>query len=225
MVDMAHIAGLVAAGLHPNPVEHADVVTATTHKTLRGPRGGLILCKSEHARAIDKSVFPGIQGGPLMNVIAAKAVAFKEAQEPAFREYQGQVIRNAQALAQGLLEEGVFVVSGGTDNHLLLVDLRKSHPELTGQEAERALEEAGITVNKNTVPGETRSPFVTSGLRVGTPAVTTRGLKVEDMQQVTNWMVSALSNPYDRDHLSCIRKEVEELCHNFPYASQFSLET
>jgi glycine hydroxymethyltransferase len=160
-----------------------------------------------------------------MNIIAAKAVAFKEAQEPEFREYQLQVIRNAQALAEGLLAEGIFVVSGGTDNHLLLVDLRKSHPELTGQEAERALEEAGITVNKNTVPGETRSPFVTSGLRVGTPAVTTRGLKVEDMQRVTNWMVSALSSPYDRDHLSCIRKEVEELCHNFPYASQFSLGT
>ncbi len=225
MVDMAHIAGLVAAGLHPDPVKYADVVTATTHKTLRGPRGGVILCKSKHAGDIDKSVFPGIQGGPLMNIIAAKAVAFKEAQEPEFREYQLQVIRNAQALAEGLLAEGIFVVSGGTDNHLLLVDLRKSHPELTGQEAERALEEAGITVNKNTVPGETRSPFVTSGLRVGTPAVTTRGLKVEDMQRVTNWMVSALSSPYDRDHLSCIRKEVEELCHNFPYASQFSLGT
>ena len=225
MVDMAHIAGLVAAGLHPSPVGIADVVTATTHKTLRGPRGGLILCKSEYARDIDKSVFPGIQGGPLMNIIAAKAVAFKEAQAPGFRDYQCQVIENAKTLAEGLLAEGIFLVSGGTDNHLLLVDLRKSHPELTGQEAERALEKAGITVNKNTVPGETRSPFVTSGLRIGTPAVTTRGLKAEDMKQITNWIVSALSNPSSPKKLDSIRNEVEELCSSFPYASKFSLTT
>jgi glycine hydroxymethyltransferase len=225
MVDMAHIAGLVAAGLHPSPVGIADVVTATTHKTLRGPRGGLILCKSEYARDIDKSVFPGIQGGPLMNIIAAKAVAFKEAQAPGFRDYQCQVIENAKTLAEGLLAEGIFLVSGGTDNHLLLVDLRKSHPELTGQEAERALEKAGITVNKNTVPGEIRSPFVTSGLRIGTPAVTTRGFKTEDMKQITNWIVSALSNPSSPKHLDSIRNEVEELCSSFPYASKFSLTT
>ena len=225
MVDMAHIAGLVAAGLHPNPVRHADVVTATTHKTLRGPRGGLILCRAEHAQKVDKSVFPGTQGGPLMNIIAAKAVAFKEAQGLEFKNYQRQVIENAKTIADGLLEEGIFVVSGGTDNHLLLVDLRKSHPELTGQEAERALEEAGITVNKNTVPGETRSPFVTSGLRIGTPAVTTRGLQEEDMKQLTQWIVSVLKKTSDKSHLSRIRREVKEFCVKFPYASRFSLTT
>ena len=223
MVDMAHIAGLVAAGLHPNPVEYADVVTATTHKTLRGPRGGLILCKSEHGRKVDKSVFPGIQGGPLMNIIAAKAVAFKEAQGPDFKSYQLQVIENAKTLASGLLEEGIFVISGGTDNHLLLVDLRKSHPELTGQEAEIALEKAGITVNKNTVPGETRSPFVTSGLRIGTPAVTTRGLKEKEIKQLTQWIVSVLKNTSEASQLSHIRREVEDLCVKFPYSSRFSL--
>ena len=215
MVDMAHIAGLVVAGLHPNPVKYADVVTATTHKTLRGPRGGLILCKSEYAQNIDKAVFPGIQGGPLMNIIAAKAVAFKEAQDPGYRLYQRQVIANAKTLAEGLLAQGIFVVSGGTDNHLLLVDLRKSHPELTGQEAERSLEEAGITVNKNTVPGESRSPFVTSGLRIGTPAVTTRGLREKEMKYLTDWIVAVLRNPSDRSHLAQIRSEVEGLCGEF----------
>jgi glycine hydroxymethyltransferase len=223
MVDMAHIAGLVAAGLHPNPVKYADVVTATTHKTLRGPRGGLILCKSKYGRKVDKSVFPGIQGGPLMNIIAAKAVAFKEAQEPDFKTYQLQVIENAKTLASGLLEEGIFVISGGTDNHLLLVDLRKSHPELTGQEAEIALEKAGITVNKNTVPGETRPPFVTSGLRIGTPAVTTRGLKEKEIKQLTQWIVSVLKNTSEASQLSRIRREVEDLCLKFPYTSRFSL--
>ena len=223
MVDMAHIAGLVAAGLHPNPVEYADVVTATTHKTLRGPRGGLILCKSEYGRKVDKSVFPGIQGGPLMNIIAAKAVAFKEAQGPDFKSYQLQVIENAKTLASGLLAEGIFVISGGTDNHLLLVDLRKSHPELTGREAEIALEKAGITVNKNTVPGETRSPFVTSGLRIGTPAVTTRGLKEKEIKQLTQWIVSVLKNTSEASQLSRIRGEVEDLCLKFPYTSRFSL--
>ena len=215
MVDMAHIAGLVVAGLHPNPVKYADVVTATTHKTLRGPRGGLILCKSEYAQNIDKAVFPGIQGGPLMNIIAAKAVAFKEAQDPGYRLYQRQVIANAKTLAEGLLAQGIFVVSGGTDNHLLLVDLRKSHPELTGQEAERSSEEAGITVNKNTVPGESRSPFVTSGLRIGTPAVTTRGLREKEMKYLTDWIVAVLRNPSDRSHLAQIRSEVEGLCGEF----------
>ena len=171
MVDMAHVAGLVATGLHPSPVPYADIVTTTTHKTLRGPRGGLILCKEEHAKAVDKAVFPGMQGGPLMHIIAAKAVSFKEALQSDFTDYQGQVITNANALAERLVEHGFSLVSGGTDNHLLLVDLRGSHPELTGKVAEHALERAGLTINKNTVPGETRSPFVTSGLRIGTPAV------------------------------------------------------
>ena len=169
LVDMAHIAGLIATGLHPSPVPHADIVTTTTHKTLRGPRGGMILCKDEHAKTVDKAVFPRLQGGPLMHIIAAKAVSFKEALEPDFETYQRQVVANAKALAERLLEHGFSLVSDGTDNHLLMVDLRGSHPELTGKEAEHVLESAGMTVNKNTVPGETRSPFVTSGLRIGTP--------------------------------------------------------
>ncbi|MDX1494273.1 MAG: serine hydroxymethyltransferase, partial [Longimicrobiales bacterium] len=186
LVDMAHIAGLVATGHHPSPVPHSDVVTTTTHKTLRGPRGGLILCTEEHAKGIDKSVFPFMQGGPLMHVIAAKAVAFKEALEPDFKGDSAQVIANAKALGEGLAEHGFHLVSGGTDNHLLLVDLRPSHDELTGKDAEHALESAGITVNKNTVPGETRSPFVTSGLRIGTPALTTRGMKEDEMRQIAD---------------------------------------
>ena len=176
VVDMAHFAGLVATGFHPSPVPHADAVTSTTHKTLRGPRGGLILCKEEHAKAVDKAMFPGTQGGPLEHIIAAKAVAFKEALEPSFKEYCGQIVRNAQALANALIEYGFNVVSGGTDNHLMLVDLRNRN--VTGKVAEKALDVAGITVNKNTVPKETQSPFVTSGIRIGTSAVTTRGMGV-----------------------------------------------
>ncbi len=216
MVDMAHIAGLVAAELHPSPVPHSDVVTSTTHKTLRGPRGGLILCKEEHAKAIDKSVFPGTQGGPLMHIIAAKAVALREALQPDFKSYQRQIVANARALAEGLLEHGLFLVSGGTDTHLLLVDLRKSHEELTGKEAERALEMAGMTVNKNTVPGETRSPFVTSGLRIGTSAVTTRGLGEADMRQIADWIVTVLADPADEDMISGVRGKIDEMCQAFP---------
>ena len=216
MVDMAHIAGLVAAGVHPSPVPHADVVTTTTHKTLRGPRGGMILCREQHAKAIDKSVFPGLQGGPLMHVIAAKAVSFKEALAPEFKSYARQVVANAQALAAGLLERGIHPVSGGTDNHLLLVDLRKSHGELTGKDAENALEHAGMTVNKNTVPGETRSPFVTSGLRIGTPALTTRGMAEAEMALIADWIADVLDAPADPAVLDRVRGRVSELCENFP---------
>ncbi len=216
MVDMAHIAGLVAAGLHPSPVPHADIVTTTTHKTLRGPRGGMILCKEEHAKAVDKAVFPGMQGGPLMHIIAAKAVSFKEALQADFKIYQSQTIDNAKALAARLVEHGVAVVSGGTDNHLLMVDLRESHPELTGKEAEHTLERAGMTVNKNTVPRETRSPFVTSGLRIGTPAVTTRGLREPDMHQIADWIAAVLTDASDEAVISKTRAEVETLCASFP---------
>ena len=182
MVDMAHIAGLVAAGLHPNPVEYADFVTTTTHKTLRGPRGGLILCKEEYAKQIDKAIFPGIQGGPLMHVIAAKAVCFHEALQPEFKAYQKQIVANAQALAAGLQDQGFRLVSGGTDNHLMLIDVKSKG--LTGKEAEKMLDDANVTVNKNTIPFETESPFVTSGIRVGTPAVTSRGMKEAEMKEI-----------------------------------------
>ena len=182
MVDMAHIAGLVAAGLHPNPVEYADFVTTTTHKTLRGPRGGLILCKEEYAKQIDKAMFPGIQGGPLMHVIAAKAVCFHEALQPEFKEYQQQIVKNAQALAAGLQNQGFRLVSGGTDNHLMLIDVKSKG--LTGKDAERMLDDANVTVNKNTIPFETESPFITSGIRVGTPAVTSRGMKEAEMEEI-----------------------------------------
>ncbi len=221
LVDMAHIAGLVATGVHPNPVPHADVVTTTTHKTLRGPRGGLILCKEEWAKAIDKSVFPGTQGGPLMHVIAAKAVAFQEALEPGFHDYTRQIVDNAQTLAEGLMGRGLKLVSDGTDNHLLLMDLRPSHPDLSGKEAEHALEEAGLTVNKNTVPGETRSPFVTSGLRLGTPALTTRGMAEGNMEQIAAWTVRVLDNPSDEDPIRAVRGEVTELCQAFPLYEEF----
>ena len=182
MVDMAHIAGLVAGGYHQSPVPYADVVTTTTHKTLRGPRGGLIMCKEQYAKAIDKAIFPGIQGGPLMHVIAAKALCFKEALDPSFKEYMTQVVKNADTLANALIEEGFDIVSGGTDNHLMLVDLKKY--DLTGKEAEKVLDSVHITCNKNTVPNDPKSPFVTSGLRLGTPAVTTRGLKEDDMKVI-----------------------------------------
>jgi len=216
VTDMAHIAGLVGAGVHPSPVPHSDVVTTTTHKTLRGPRAGLILCREQHAKAIDKSVFPGIQGGPLMHVIAAKAVALKEAQSPGFRAYANQIVVNARALADGLIEHGFQLVSGGTDNHLVLVDLRGSHGDLTGKDAEAALERAGITVNKNTVPGETRSPFVTSGLRIGTPALTTRGMEVAEMAAIAGWIAEVLEAPTDEARIRNVRGRVEELCEVFP---------
>lgn len=216
VVDMAHIAGLVAAGLHPTPVPVADIVTSTTHKTLRGPRGGLILCKEEHANAVDKSVFPGTQGGPLMHLIAAKAVAFKEAQQPDFKSYQRRILANARALAKGLREQDFHLVSGGTDNHLVLVDLRPSHADLTGKEAEASLERAGMTLNKNTVPGETRSPFVTSGLRIGTPALTTRGMGEEEMGRIAAWIGEVLSDPTDEDVIARVSEEVRILCQAHP---------
>lgn len=195
MVDMAHIAGLVAAKLHPNPVDYADFVTTTTHKTLRGPRGGAILCKEKYSKAIDKAIFPGIQGGPLMHIIAAKAVCFKEAMGDSFVKYQEQVIKNAQALSTQLLNEGFKIVSGGTDNHLILVDLRNM--DITGKAAERLLDQIGITVNKNTIPYETESPFVTSGIRIGTPAVTTRGFKEEGMREIGKIISNTIKNPND----------------------------
>ena len=222
LVDMAHIAGLVATGVHPSPVPHSDVVTTTTHKTLRGPRGGLILCKEEHAKAIDKAVFPGTQGGPLMHVIAAKAVAFHEALDPGFHGYTLQIVANARTLAEGLMARGLKLVSDGTDNHLLLADLRPSHPDLSGKEAEHALEEAGITVNKNTIPGETRSPFVTSGLRIGTPALTTRGMTEPEMEKIADWIVRVLDDPTDENLIRTVRGEVTELCQAFPLYEEFA---
>ena len=212
MVDMAHIAGLVAAGLHPSPVPYADVVTTTTHKTLRGPRGGMILCKKEHAKAIDKAIFPGIQGGPLCHVIAAKAVCFYEALQPSFKEYQQQILNNAAALADALMEKGFDIVSGGTDNHLMLVDLRKK--EITGKKAEKLLEEVGITCNKNASPIDPEKPFVTSGIRLGTPAVTTRGMKEEDMRQIADVINKTLTMP-EETHEEC-RQIVQELLAKYP---------
>jgi glycine hydroxymethyltransferase len=214
MVDMAHIAGLVAAGVHPSPVPHADAVTSTTHKTLRGPRGGLILCKAQHAKGIDKAVFPGLQGGPLMHVIAAKAVAFREALEPGFKEYCAQVVRNARALAAALASRGFHIVSGGTDTHLMLVDLRSKG--LTGKAAEQALDAAAITVNKNTVPNETQSPFVTSGIRIGTPAVTTRGMGEGEMNRIAELIDRAITKSSDTEVLAKVRGEVKELAKAFP---------
>jgi glycine hydroxymethyltransferase len=217
--DMAHVAGLVAAGAHPSPVPHADVVTTTTHKTLRGPRSGLILCRNEFSKAIDKAVFPGMQGGPLMHVIAAKAVCLKEAATPEFRLYAAQMVANAKALAEELMGRGYSLVTGGTDNHLLLVDLRE-HP-FSGAEAEIALHRAGITVNKNAVPNDPRPPAVTSGIRIGTPAVTTRGLGVPEIRRVGVWIDEALRKRDDGPTLERIRLEVEDLCRAFPiYASR-----
>jgi len=214
MVDMAHIAGLVAAGLHPSPVPHAEFVTTTTHKTLRGPRGGMVLCREEYAKIIDSNIFPGIQGGPLMHVIAAKAVAFKEALAPEFKTYSEQVVKNAAVLAAALVKRGFNLVSGGTDNHLMLIDFSGS--EITGKVASAALEKAGITANKNTVPFETRSPFVTSGIRLGTPATTTRGLKEAEMELVAAWIERAIANMDNDAVLEEIRGEVRELCEKFP---------
>ena len=214
MVDMAHFAGLVAAGLHPNPVEYADIVTTTTHKTLRGPRGGMILCKEEYAKAIDKSVFPGIQGGPLMHVIAAKAVAFGEALQPEFKEYAEQVIKNAKVLAAELMAKGLTIVSGGTDTHVMLVDVRNTG--LTGKEAEHLLDEIGITANKNTIPFDPASPFVTSGVRLGTPALTTRGLKEDDMKEIADIIATVLQNPEDTAKHQDAAKRVAALCEKYP---------
>ena len=214
MVDMAHIAGLVAAGLHPSPVPYSDFVTTTTHKTLRGPRGGLVLCKAEHAKTVDSRVFPGMQGGPLMHVIAAKAVALKEALSPAFKIYQQQIVKNAQALAAALMKRGFRITSDGTDNHLMLVDLRKS--ELTGKAAQETLDKARITVNRNAVPFDTRSPFVTSGIRIGTPAVTTRGMKEPEMELIADFIHRALDHGSDESVLSSIAGSVGELCKKFP---------
>lgn len=214
MVDMAHVAGLVATGHHPNPVEYADFVTTTTHKTLRGPRGGMILCKEKYAKAIDKAIFPGTQGGPLEHVIAAKAVCFKEAAEPEFKEYQQQVINNAQALAEALIAKGFDLVSGGTDNHLVLLNL--VNKGLTGKKAENLLDEANITTNKNTVPNDPQSPFVTSGIRLGTPAMTSRGFKEDDVRRVVDAMALVLDNPDDAATMNQARAIVKELCDKYP---------
>ena len=211
MVDMAHIAGLVATGLHPSPVPYADFVTTTTHKTLRGPRGGAILCKEEHAKKLDKAIFPGLQGGPLMHVIAAKAVCFKEALDDNFKTYQQQVIKNANVLAETLKEKGFDLVSGGTDNHLVLLDLRNKG--LTGKKAEALLDEIGVTTNKNTIPFDPESPFVTSGLRIGTPAVTTRGFVEEDMKVIAEIFDLALNESVDRDE---VKAKVKGLCDKYP---------
>ncbi len=212
MVDMAHIAGLVAAGLHPNPVPHADFVTTTTHKTLRGPRGGLILCKEEYAKQIDKAVFPGIQGGPLMHVIAAKAVCLGEALTDEFKAYQAQVAKNAAAMAEAFVENGINLVSGGTDNHLMLLNL--TDMDITGKEAEHRLDEVGITANKNAIPFDTKSPFITSGVRIGTPAVTSRGMKEDDMREIAA-LVSMTLKDYE-NKADEIRKRVAALCEKYP---------
>jgi len=214
MVDMAHIAGLVAADLHPSPVPYADVVTSTTHKTLRGPRGGLILTNGEFGQKLNSMIFPGIQGGPLMHVIAAKAVVFKEALTEPFREYQRNTVKNSQTLAAHLTEEGVNLVSGGTDNHLMLADLTSLN--ITGKKAEEALHRAGITANKNTIPFEQRSPFITSGLRIGTPAVTSRGMQASEMAAIAGFIASVLKNPDDENIIEDVRAKVREICEAFP---------
>ena len=214
MVDMAHYAGLIAAGVYPNPVPHADIVTSTTHKSLRGPRGGIILMKAEHEKAINSAVFPGLQGGPLMHVIAGKAAAFKEAQEPGFIDYQKQVVANAKALAETLIERGLRIVSGGTDSHVMLVDLRAK--KMTGKEAERVLGEAHITCNKNGIPNDPEKPMVTSGIRLGSPAMTTRGFKEAEARQVGNFIADVLDNPNDADNIAKVRTQVAELTKRFP---------
>ena len=215
MVDMAHIAGLIAAGEHPNPIEYADVVTSTTHKTLRGPRGGIILTNNEEiAKKIDKTIFPGIQGGPLVHIIAAKAVAFKEALQPEYKEYQKQVRKNAKAMADELVKGGLRIVSGGTDNHLMLVDLRQKN--VTGKAAEEALEKAGITCNKNAIPNDPEKPFITSGVRLGTPAITARGMKEEEAREIARMIVKVLENINDEEKIAEVKKEVIELKKKFP---------
>jgi glycine hydroxymethyltransferase len=218
MFDAAHIAGLIAGGVHPSPVPYADIVTLTTHKTLRGPRGGAILCKADLAQAIDKAIFPGLQGGPLEHVIAAKAVAFREAMHPSFADYARQIVVNAAALAEGLAGEGFRLVSGGTDNHLMLVDLRTFDADLTGKEAQAVLDRAGITLNKNTIPDDPRTPFVTSGVRIGTPSTTTQGMKEPEMATVAGLIARALRHRTDDAELAAVRDEVATLCSKFtPY--------
>ena len=223
MVDMAHYAGLVAADLHPSPVPHADLVTTTTHKTLRGPRGGMILCRAAFAKSVDSSVFPGHQGGPLMHVIAAKAVALEEAATPAFKDYQRRIVANAKALAAGLLRRGFTLVSGGTDNHLLLLDLRAT--ELTGKVAQETLDQARITVNKNTIPFDPRSPFVTSGVRIGTPAVTSRGMREAEMDRIAELIARALAHVGDARGLAAVGDEVRALCREFPVYPRRAAQT
>ncbi len=214
LVDMAHYAGLIAAGVYPNPVPHADVVTSTTHKSLRGPRGGIILMKAEHEKAINSAVFPGLQGGPLMHVIAAKAVAFKEALQPGFKEYQQQVIKNAQTVAQTLTERGLRIVSGGTQSHVMLVDLRSKN--ITGKAAEAALGNAHMTINKNAIPNDPEKPMVTSGVRIGTPAMTTRGFKDEEARATAHLIADVLENPHDEAHIAAVRAKVHALTSRFP---------
>jgi glycine hydroxymethyltransferase len=220
MIDMAHIAGLVATELHPNPIEYADVVTSTTHKTLRGPRGGLILAKEKYAKQLNKAIFPGIQGGPLMHVIAAKAVAFQEALSPEFKTYQTQVIKNAQILANELIKLGFRIVSNGTDNHLLLIDLRNKN--ITGKLAETTLDEIGITTNKNTIPFDPESPFITSGIRLGTPALTTRGFKETEMKKIAQIISLSLNNINKQDSQNQAKTQVKELCDQFPLYPELS---
>ncbi len=214
LVDMAHYAGLIAAGVYPNPVPHADVVTSTTHKSLRGPRGGIILMKAEHEKAINSAVFPGLQGGPLMHVIAAKAVAFKEALQPGFKEYQQQVVKNAQVVAQTLTERGLRIVSGGTQSHVMLVDLRSKN--ITGKAAEAALGSAHMTINKNAIPNDPEKPMVTSGVRIGTPAMTTRGFKDEEARATAHLIADVLENPHDEAHIAAVRAKVHALTSRFP---------
>lgn len=216
LADIAHIAGLVAAGIHPSPVPHADFVTTTTHKTLRGPRGGLILCREAHAKAVDSAVFPGVQGGPLMHVIAAKAVCFKQAATDEFRTYQQQIVANAKAMADAMTRKGFRVVSGGTDNHLMLIDLRDKNADLTGKKAQELLDRAHITCNKNTIPFETRSPFQASGIRLGTPAVTSRGMRETEMEQIVAAIDLVLSNPDDETKIAEAREIALGLCRTFP---------
>lgn len=214
MVDIAHIAGLIVAGIHQSPVPYADFVTTTTHKTLRGPRGGMIMCKKKYAKELDREIMPGIQGGPLMHIISAKAVAFKEAKKPGFKEYQHQIVKNATTLAKELVDLGYHVVSGGTDTHLLLLSFIEK--KLTGKVVEEALEKAGITVNKNTVPFDPQKPFITSGIRIGTPAVTTRGMKEQEMKKIAYWIDKVISNLGDEDVYQRVKEEVLELCKKFP---------
>jgi glycine hydroxymethyltransferase len=218
MADIAHPAGLVAAGLHPSPIPHADFVTTTTHKTLRGPRGGMVMCRAQYAKDLDRTVLPGIQGGPLMHVIAAKAVAFREAQTPEWRAYQGQIVKNAKALADALVARGFRLVSGGTDTHLILVDLTARN--VTGKDAQEALDRAWITVNKNGIPFDTRGPMVTSGIRIGTPAVTTRGMKEPEMARIAQFIDRVLSHPGDGAVEAAVRGQVQELTTQFPLYSE-----
>src|SRR5207237_6490269 len=216
-IDRAHVSGLVAGRQHPSPIPHAQFITTTTHKSLRGPRGGIVLCTKEFAKQIDATVFPGVQGGPLMHVIAAKAVCFHEALQPGFRDYQRQVVVNAKALAAGLTKHGYRIVSGGTDNHLMLVDLRPK--DLNGKDAQETLDRAGLTVNKNAIPFDTSSPFKPGGIRVGTPAVTTRGMKEEEMLEIADLIAEALTNRTDEAGLNRVREKVRELTHRFPLPS------